>query len=77
LFSDGKRLQRLSPITYNDAQLFMTFGIARFEGVERFDHGRPADVLLRERDSVLSKLGKGTLTRFEELFKRINTTLGI
>lgn len=49
--------------------------IARLEGVERFDHGRPADVLLREREAVLSKLGDETLKRFEELFKRINDTL--
>ncbi|MGI9304648.1 MAG: AAA family ATPase, partial [Gammaproteobacteria bacterium] len=50
--------------------------IARFEGVKRFDHGRPADVLLRERDSVLPKLSDKTLTRFEKLFERINGTLG-
>jgi hypothetical protein len=50
--------------------------IARLEGAERFDHGRPADVLLRDRERVLSKLGKGTLARFEDLFKRINSTLG-
>jgi len=50
--------------------------IARLEGVERFDHGRPADVLLRERETVLSKLSDVTLKRFEELFKRINKTLG-
>src|SRR5439155_15746661 len=29
--------------------------IARHLGVERFDHGRPADVLLRERDTFLPK----------------------
>lgn len=50
--------------------------IARLEGVARFDHGRPADVLLREREAVLSRLGDATLNRFEELFKRINNTLG-
>lgn len=50
--------------------------IARLEGVERFDHGRPADVLLRERESVLSKLTDRTLKRFENLFERINKTLG-
>ncbi len=49
--------------------------IARSEGVERFDHGRPADVLLRERESILSKLGEATLKRFEDLFSRINKTL--
>ena len=50
--------------------------IARQEGVDRFDHGRPADVLLRERDAILSKLSKDTLKRFENLFERINKTLG-
>jgi predicted ATP-dependent endonuclease of OLD family len=50
--------------------------IARYEGVDRFDHGRPADILLRERDTVLSKLSEGTLKRFESLFERINATLG-
>lgn len=51
--------------------------IARHEGVERFDHGRPADVLLREREAVLSKLSEETLKRFEDLFGRINATLGM
>jgi hypothetical protein len=50
--------------------------IARHEGVDRFDHGRPADVLLRERENVLSKLSEETLERFESLFERINKTLG-
>lgn len=50
--------------------------IARHVGVERFDHGRPADVLLRERETVLTKLSEQTLKRFEDLFKRINDTLG-
>jgi predicted ATP-dependent endonuclease of OLD family len=50
--------------------------IARHEGVERFDHGRPADVLLRDRENVLSKLNDATLKRFEALFERINRTLG-
>lgn len=49
--------------------------IARLEGVERFDHGRPADVLLRERETVLSRLSEETLKRFEKLFERINKTL--
>lgn len=51
--------------------------IARHEGIERFDHGRPADVLLRERDAVLTKLSEETLKRFEDLFKRVNNTLGL
>lgn len=49
--------------------------IARHEGVDRFDHGRPADVLLREREDVLPKLSENTLKRFEDLFERINKTL--
>lgn len=49
--------------------------IARHEGLGRYDHGRPADVLLRERESVLSKLSDDTLRRFEILFDRINKTL--
>lgn len=49
--------------------------IARFVGVERFDHGRPADVLLRDRDAFLSSVSADTLNRFEELFKKINSTL--
>lgn len=49
--------------------------IARHEGVERYDHGRPADVLLREREGILSKLSEDTLKRFEDLFGRINGTL--
>jgi predicted ATPase len=50
--------------------------IARHEGVDRFDHGRPADVLLRERENILSKVSEETLKRFESLFDRINKTLG-
>jgi hypothetical protein len=50
--------------------------IARHEGVDRFDHGRPADVLLRERDVILPKLSEATLKRFEALFERVNKTLG-
>lgn len=49
--------------------------IARHEKVDRFDHGRPADVLLREREAFLSKLSDETLGRFETLFDVINKTL--
>ena len=49
--------------------------IARHEGVDRYDHGRPADVLLREREAVLSKLSEDTMKRFESIFNRINETL--
>jgi hypothetical protein len=50
--------------------------IARHEGLPRYDHGRPADVLLREREKILSTLNEDTLKRFENLFQRINATLG-
>lgn len=50
--------------------------IARYEGVNRYDHGWPADVLLREREAILETLSEGTLKRFEDLFERINKTLG-
>lgn len=49
--------------------------IARYEGVDRYDHGRPADVLLREREAVMKALSSATLDRFENLFKQINATL--
>jgi len=49
--------------------------LARHAGVDRFDHGRPADVLLREREGILSKLSEATLKRFEALFDKINKTL--
>ena len=49
--------------------------IARHESVDRYDHGRPADVLLRERETALFELSEDTLKRFEDLFRRINKTL--
>ncbi len=49
--------------------------IARHISVDRFDHGKPADVLLRERDTFLPSLSEDTLKRFEKLFGRINSTL--
>ncbi len=53
----------------------IVFRIARHIGVERFDHGRPADVLLRERDTFLASVGDDTFRRFESLFEKINRTL--
>jgi predicted ATPase len=50
--------------------------IARHLGQDRFDHGRAADVLLRERDTFLGSLSANTLDRFERLFQRVNATLG-
>lgn len=49
--------------------------IARNLGRERFDHGRPADLLLRKRDEVLPNLTSVTLDNFEALFERINATI--
>jgi len=51
--------------------------IARHLKQDRFDHGRPADILMRQRDSFLPSLCPATLDRFEALFKRINATLGV
>ena len=50
--------------------------LARIERVagKRFDHGRPADVFLRQRDEFLPKLQPETLDRFEALFKAVNAT---
>lgn len=50
--------------------------IARHKGIDRFDHGRPADVLLRDRETVMATLSEVTLKRFEELFEQVNKTLG-
>lgn len=49
--------------------------IARHEGIDRFDHGRPADIFMRQRDKLLSKLSVGTLDNFERLIERVNATL--
>jgi len=49
--------------------------IARAEGVERFNHGGPADVLLREREAILTTICEKTFQRFQDLFSRINKTL--
>lgn len=49
--------------------------IARLEGVGRYDHNAPAEVLLRERAKRVVALSGETLDAFESLFKRINKTL--
>lgn len=48
--------------------------LARLQGAD-FDHGKPADVLLRQRDHLLPGFRAETLSRFEHLFERINKTL--
>ncbi|MDQ6945889.1 MAG: hypothetical protein M3256_06345 [Actinomycetota bacterium] len=47
--------------------------IARKQGT--FDHGLPADYLLRNRDKILPTLSAKTLDRFEKLFETVNRTL--
>ena len=49
--------------------------IARAEGLSRFDHGKPADWLLRHRDELLPSLSEQTLSNFEKLFTTVNATL--
>ncbi|WP_340154106.1 AAA family ATPase [uncultured Marivirga sp.] len=48
--------------------------LARLEGIPRFNHGRPADTFLRNRDRYLDKLSEESLGNFEKLFERINET---
>lgn len=50
-------------------------GLARFMQLERFDHGRPADYILRNKHVVLPTLATSTLDRFEKVFERVNKTL--
>lgn len=49
--------------------------LARQMNVDRFDHGRPADIFLRHRDEILPKLSEETFDRFSKLFNIINRTL--
>lgn len=49
--------------------------IARHIGEKRFDHNKPADHLLRNRDRLVQELSESTLANFEKLFARINETL--
>jgi len=49
--------------------------IARLEGIERFDHGKPADYFLRNKDSILKELSITTFDNFESLFDKINKTM--
>lgn len=49
--------------------------LAALQGDEDFDHGKPADHLLRNRLDLTDSLSAVTLERFEALFERINTTL--
>ncbi|HSW31227.1 MAG TPA: AAA family ATPase [Longimicrobiales bacterium] len=49
--------------------------VARAMGVDRYDHGKPADYFLRNRDQILPALAPETLDRFESLFEKVNATL--
>ncbi len=50
--------------------------LARLAGEKRFDHNKPADMLLRNRLKLVAELSEATLSNFERLFTRINGTLG-
>lgn len=49
--------------------------VARCQQVGDFDHGKPAEVLLRQRDSLLPQMTPETMANFERLFVRLNATL--
>ncbi|MEV0604673.1 AAA family ATPase [Streptomyces sp. NPDC050315] len=49
--------------------------IARATGTSFNEHGRPAEALLRKRDTLLPQLSETSLSRFERLFTAINQTL--
>ena len=67
----GKRLTK-SDLSGTDP---LVKRIARKENIIRFDHGKPAEVLLRYSDKMLPKFSNDTLTNFEKLFSSINATL--
>ena len=48
--------------------------INRKTGERDYDHGKPADILLRHRDTILPDLASDTLDQFEALFNRLNAT---
>jgi len=48
---------------------------ARLMGQSRYDHGRPATVLLKNYAYFLPEMSEQTFDRFEALFKRVNATL--
>jgi predicted ATP-dependent endonuclease of OLD family len=49
--------------------------LARLEGVDRFDHGRPADYFLRNKLEILPTLSSTTLDNYEKLIEAINRTI--
>lgn len=48
--------------------------LARHAGIDRYDHGKPADVLLRDKPTLLGSFSEATLANFEKLFERVNAT---
>lgn len=66
----GKSLD-VSMLTGSDS---IVSQIARHEGVERFNHNKPAEALLRDR-SLLAGLSPDTLANFEKLIQRLNGTM--
>ena len=54
----------------------IVYQIARIEGVPRFNHGKPADIFLRNRDKYLDNLSDETFNNFEKLFEREKETFG-
>jgi hypothetical protein len=50
-------------------------GLARAEGIDRFDRGKPADLFMRRRDQFLPALSEETLANFEAIIDRVNQTL--
>ncbi|MHB1194939.1 MAG: AAA family ATPase [Longimicrobiales bacterium] len=82
LFSESDYLTFLNPALGTTLSLSDLSGtdpivrrVARALGVERFDHGKPADHFLRNRDRILPALTPETLDRFERLFERVNATM--
>ena len=49
--------------------------LARAEGIDRFDRGKPADLFMRRRDQFLPALSEETLANFEAIIDRVNQTL--
>ncbi|CAN3977392.1 ATP-dependent nuclease [Kitasatospora purpeofusca] len=49
--------------------------IGRAAGQPFTEHGRPAEILLRQRTTLMGSLSETTLSRFEQLFEAINGTL--
>ena len=41
----------------------------------KYDHGKPADFMLRNRDEFLKNISEETLTNFAKIFEAINKTL--